>query len=141
MKVATKCKLYKLFILISTDCFVTSFLFERRSQLHNYVDAVSKCKCGCLRPCTQGYAITNEVWEINQKRLKESKSKYKTEEKDRTMKQAMYNELKTKIFDKQGTHVPLEFVMNLIVDEDLEISKSFTLCEKCYVTFNDHICK
>lgn len=89
---------------------------------------------------SQEYFITNDIWERNQKLLLQIRRNYSPEEKDKIMKQALYSKLKNTSFDNQKAHVKIEFEHNFVLD-DAGNSKSFTLCESCYVIFNDHRCK
>lgn len=81
--------------------------------------------------------VTNDVWELNQSLLQQSRTKYSEEEKDTLLKQALYSKLKEKKFTKPSQHAKLFFDQSFEIDGKVNIK----LCESCYVGFNDHICK
>lgn len=72
--------------------------------------------------------------------LKETRRNYSSEEKTKILRQSLYNQLRTRDFKKQNSHVKLEFGHNFELD-DAGNTKMFTLCESCHVIFNDHIRK
>lgn len=93
-----------------------------------------------MRNKSQEYFITNDIWERNQKNLLQIRRNYSLEEKDKVLKQALYGKLKNSTFDNEKCHVKIDFELNFVLD-DAGNSKVFTLCESCYVVFNDHRCK
>jgi hypothetical protein len=119
----------------------TNHFFSRRFEDNNanYFQALGVCNCECIRR-KDGYYITNDVWDRNQTKLMESRQSYTNEEKDKTMKQNLYSKLSEATFKSQGSHVNLTFQLNFEINET-GISKLVTLCESCYVIFNNHICK
>lgn len=56
------------------------------------------------------------------------------------MKQALYNKLKEKTFENTKSQVPLQFSLAFEVDDQGK-KEHHSLCETCYVHFNDHIGK
>ena len=72
--------------------------------------------------------------------MRDTRQSYSTQEKDRRLKTELYNKLKEVDFKTESEHVKLKFKEKFIINDDGE-SRTVTLCEKCYVQFNEHICK
>lgn len=126
-----------------TSYFIISFRSEAfcsETILDNYNKAVKHCKSGCICSKKHGYVLSNDVWERNVVNLRETRKSYSTKEKDKLLKQDLYNKLKALDFKKVTTHAKLKFDVKLVVDNDGH-TKTFTLCERCYTRFNSHICK
>ena len=108
----------------------------------SYNKALNSCKCGCLRNKDDllEYFITNSIWEINQSNLLATRKHYTHVEKDKILRQALYSKLKESKFDGRSSHVKLSFPLSFDID-DKGNKQQFTLCESCFVIFNDHIGK
>jgi hypothetical protein len=61
---------------------------------------------------------------------------YTSEEMDRVLKQALYHQMKDKVFETKSDHVALDFTMQFEVEDGS--MQSFSLCESCFVIFNEH---
>jgi hypothetical protein len=68
--------------------------------------------------------------------LRQTRVNYTSEEMDRVLKQALYHQLKDKIFATESSHVKLDFTLQLEVED--RSMKSFSLCESCFVKINEH---
>jgi hypothetical protein len=101
-----------------------------------YQEALKDCKCGCIYDKkTKQYHISNVVWVMNMDLLRQARMKYSSEEKDRILRQSLYHQLKDKKFETEHSHIKLEFSMQFEVENKL---LSFSLCESCFVHFNQH---
>lgn len=121
-------------------CYLRSELSKSHTPLENYISAKTHCKRGCICSKENGYFITNDIWERNLCILRETRKDYSTKEKDTILKAALYNKLKELDFKTEKEHAKLKFNLRFVTDDEGR-SKTFTLCEKCYVTFNEHISK
>jgi hypothetical protein len=102
-----------------------------------YQEAMKCCKAKCIYDKNaKRYVINNVVWVNNMDSLREKRKNYSSEEKDRILRQALYHQLKSKTFETEQKHIPLDFIVQLEA-EDQSI-RSFTLCESCFVHFNQH---
>ncbi|MBC7389219.1 MAG: hypothetical protein H7329_08425 [Opitutaceae bacterium] len=62
---------------------------------------------------------------------------YSEAEKDKILKDAMFHKLKEMKIDKASTHTQLEFQLQF--DDDYsQKTRTVTLCESCFVHFNEH---
>lgn len=105
-----------------------------------YFQALDTCKCGCLKSkSTNDYHISNSTWERSQAYQFEARQRYSNKEKESILKQSLYSKLKEHKFENESSHVKLEFSVNFVSDD--KGSQFCTLCESCYVKFNDLICK
>ena len=86
------------------------------------------------------YYITNNIWERSQSYLFEARKRYSSSEVEAIIKQSLYSKLKEQKFESESSHVKLAFPINFTTD-DKGTTQSFTLCESCYVKFNDQISK
>jgi hypothetical protein len=55
---------------------------------------------------------------------------------DRLLRQSLYQELKKETFESESSHVKLTFTMSFEIED--QSTQSFTLCETCFVIFNQH---
>jgi hypothetical protein len=105
-----------------------------------YNEALRNCKCGCIYKSKAGeegcYAISNVVWVKNMQKLRHSRNNYTSQEMDSILRQSLYQELKNKTFENENSKVKLVFTVQFEIED--ESIKSFTLCERCFVTFNQH---
>jgi hypothetical protein len=102
-----------------------------------YQEAMKCCKAKCIYDKNaKRYVINNVVWVNNMDSLREKRKNYSSEEKDRILRQALYHQLKSKTFETEQKHIPLDFIVQLEA-EDQSI-RPFTLCESCFVHFNQH---
>jgi len=98
-----------------------------------YLKALTECKCGCLDK------IDNKIWAINQISLNYARQEYSTKEKDQVIRQALFSQLRRTEFTKRSSQVKLKFDVSFRTPTG--DSKMCSLCESCYVIFNDHIGK
>ena len=109
--------------------------------ISTFFNALHACKCGCLRSKeTHEYSITNDIWEKTQTYICVTRENYSDTEKNKLMKQELFNKLKNCTFENESSHVKLDFSVNFVLGVG-EKDPKFTLCESCYVHLNDHICK
>ena len=73
--------------------------------------------------------------------LKQIRANYKNEETASLLKQSLYNKLKECRFTTLKQHVKLTFEVKFKINDLDDNFKTVALCESCYATFNDHICK
>jgi hypothetical protein len=105
-----------------------------------YNEALRKCRCGCIYQEKVGeegsYVINNVVWVKNMQKQRHSRKNHTSKEMDNLLRQSLYQELKNKKFDNEHAQVKLLFTVQFEI-EDQSI-QSFTLCENCFVLFNQH---
>ena len=84
--------------------------------------------------------IPSNIWSVNQAKYRESRKGYSETEKNRLLKGALYEKLKEMNFEKRSSHTKLKFQLTFAIDEE-ENTHIVTLCETCFITFNEHKCK
>jgi hypothetical protein len=106
-----------------------------------YQNARKSCKYGCLVNHDSCYVISNNIWSFNQRKLMKSREANNDFEKDKVMKDVLYNKLREKHVETVKGHIRLEFSLRFDSDDYLSSTKICNLCESCYVIFNNHRCK
>jgi len=107
-----------------------------------YANARKSCKHGCLVNQNGCYVIPNNIWATNQLKFIRCRQSYDDFEKDKLMKEALNQKLREKQIETVKGHVRLEFTVPFKSDDYLMSRKqNYTLCESCYVIFNNHRCK
>lgn len=107
-----------------------------------YQNARKSCKHGCIVDHNNKYIIPNNIWALNQRKLMKTRESDDDFEKDKVMREALYHKLVDKQIETVKDHVRLKFTL-LFDSDDYILSKkeNYTLCESCYVIFNNHRCK
>ena len=115
------------------------------SYVHHitYNAAYINCRCGCFRDINNFLKIDNNLWEYNQRILLASRSKLNTEEIDTILKQALANELKKHPIESTSQHIKLKFdlvfeIPSATNNSSCASSVNVSLCEDCYVVYNNH---
>jgi hypothetical protein len=113
------------------------------SILANYTDALQNCTNECIRSNESGqYIINNQIWELNQKKLFESRRSLSDREIDHILKLELHNKLTEIPIINISDHVIIKFqVVFETGDTTANTIKKVVLCESCYRIFNNHICK
>lgn len=107
------------------------------SSTLSYSKALNACKCECLLQKDGTFIVTGDVWTLNQAKLRQTRKNMEDDEKDKLMKQALFQKLNEQSFDKQSAHTVLQFPMVLEIDRENN-SNVFSFCEACYVSYNEH---
>jgi len=104
-----------------------------------YQRALNKCKCGCLITKDVGFQIDNKMWVRSQINLFQSRESFSNREKDSVLRQALFLKLKEIDFKARSSKVQLYFNTAFQTNDDGETTSLFSLCETCFVAFNDHV--
>jgi ATP-dependent Clp protease ATP-binding subunit ClpA len=109
----------------------------------SYINARKACKCECLQERKSKnitFKVSNELWVRNQMKQRSVRESYGAREMDKALKASLYEELKKSSHRLgQNSRIKLEFLV--ILEDQYENLQPLTLCESCFVFYNEHISK
>ena len=73
-----------------------------KSAADSYTKALKACTAGCLLNNDGHFVIANDIWANNQAKLRHARKGYSDIEKDKVLREALFQKLKDKKFDKKS---------------------------------------